>query len=128
MNKVAWLAQILAAFAFLAAGALKLTSTPAEFRADPKMGWSADYTDGQIKAIGVAEVAGGIGMIAPAATGIVPLLTPVAGVSLAALMAGATMVHAERSEPVTTPLVLAALALLAAALRWRQLRAAKAKV
>jgi lysylphosphatidylglycerol synthetase-like protein (DUF2156 family) len=63
-------------------------------------------------------LAGGIGMIVPALTGILPQLTGIAGVALALLMSGAVathLTHLRRGEagwPV--PLVLAGLALVVA--------------
>lgn len=42
------------------------------------MGWATDFSETQIRLIGAAEVAGGVGLIVPAATGIMPLFTPVA--------------------------------------------------
>jgi len=51
----------------------KLSSTRAELVANG-MGWAQDFSDSSVKFIGAAEVAGAIGLIAPAATGILPVL------------------------------------------------------
>jgi hypothetical protein len=122
MNKLVWTLQILTALAFAGSGGMKLLTAPADLRADPNMGWSTDFSDGAIKAIGAAEVAGAVGLIVPAATNIAPMLTPVAGVGLAALMGGAVYTHVRRNEPTVPALVLGALALAAALLRARQLK------
>lgn len=120
MNKLVWTLQILAALAFAGAGGMKLTTAPADLRANPAMGWANDFSDGAIRAIGAAEVAGAVGLIAPAATGIAPILTPAAGLGLAALMGGAAYTHMQRGEPFVAPLVLGLLALLAGGLRWKR--------
>ena len=87
MKIVTWLLQILLAFAFVAAGAMKLTTAKPELVTNG-MAWAEDFSDTQIKLIGAAEVAGAIGLIVPAATGIMPILTPVAAAGLALLMGG----------------------------------------
>lgn len=120
MNKLIWTLQILAALAFGASGAMKLFTPAEQLRANPQMGWSTEFSDGQIKAIGAAELAGAVGLVLPLALGIAPVLTPVAGVALAILMGGAAMTHIQRHEPPVAPLVLGLLALAAAVLRWRQ--------
>ena len=120
MNKLAWTLQILAAMAFTASGGMKLAKPAAELRANPQMAWANDFSDRDIKAIGAAEALGAIGLIAPAATGVFPILTPIAGAGLAALMGGAVSTHVQRHEPPVAPAVLGLLALTAGALRWRQ--------
>ena len=122
MKKLLWTLQILLAFAFAGSGSLKLFKPGADLRADPRMGWASDFSDTQVKLIGVAEVAGAVGLIVPAATGIAVVLTPVAAASLAGLMAGAAIVHVGRNEPPLVPLVLGMLALAVAVLRFRQRR------
>jgi len=112
MNIAMWILQGLLAFAFVAAGGMKL-ATPRE-KLMEKMPWAGDYTAGQIKLIGAAELLGGIGLVAPWATGILPVLTPVAALGLAAIMCGAVATHLRRKEPVVPAVVFAPLALLIA--------------
>lgn len=119
MRKAVWTLQILLAVAFAAAGGMKL-STPQSQLVANGMGWAQDFSDTQVKLIGTAEVLGAIGLVAPAATGILPVLTPTAAAGLAALMAGAVMTHAGRGEPFVAPLVLGLLAALVVWLRLRQ--------
>ncbi len=126
MNKLAWTLQILVALAFAAAGGSKLATPAATLRSQPRMAWTQDFGDGTIKAIGAAEVAGAVGLVLPAATGILPALTPVAGASLAVLMGGAAATHLRRGEPPVAPIVLGLLALTAGALRGQRLRQAAA--
>ena len=108
-----WVVQALLAFAFTAAGVMKL-STPHDQMMANGMGWAADFSATQVQLIGAAEVAGAIGLIVPAATGILPVLTPVAAAALTVLMGGAIMTHVQRSEAFVGPLVLAALSALVA--------------
>ena len=126
MNKLIWILQAVTALAFAAAGGMKLTTAPEALRANPQMGWSKDFSDGSIKAIGAAEVAGAAGLILPAATGILPILTPVAGTALTALMGGAAVTHVQRNEPPVAPIVLGLLSLASGVLRWRQGKTAQA--
>ncbi|MDX2183196.1 MAG: DoxX family protein [Gemmatimonadaceae bacterium] len=119
-NKAIWALQVLIAFAFLGAGGMKLSTPKDQLRANPQMAWSQDFSDGAINAIASAQVAGAIGLVAPAATGILPVLTPIAGVSLGVLMGGAVWTHVQRNEPPFVPLVLGVLAATAGLLRWRQ--------
>ncbi len=125
MNKLLWTVQALIALAFAGAGGTKLATPPATLRANPQMAWSQDFEDGQIKAIGSAEVAGALGLIVPAATGIAPVLTPVAGVGLAVLMGGATATHVKRGEPAVVPPILGLIAMTTGLLRWRRQRNAQ---
>jgi hypothetical protein len=116
VKRATWILQGLLALVFLMAGGTKLTSTRAELVANG-MGWAQDYSDTGVMLIGAAEVAGAIGLIAPAATGIVPVLTPAAGVGLALLMLGAVVTHLQRGEGFVPALLLAVLAALSAVLR-----------
>lgn len=70
--------------------------------------------------IGVAEILGGVGLIAPAATGILPWLTPLAAAALALVMLLARGFHAMRREypNIVNNLVLLAVAAFVAYGRW----------
>ena len=72
--------------------------------------------------IGYAELAGGLGLIIPAATRIAPWLTPLAALGLATIMILALLFHIVRGEArvVGMHVLLAALALLVAWGRWRK--------
>jgi hypothetical protein len=101
--------QILLALLFLGAGGSKIITPRSQLLANPQMAWATDFSESQIKMIGAAEVAGAIGLVVPAATRILPFLTPLAASGLAVLMLGAVATHARREEPFLVPLVLAAL-------------------
>lgn len=106
-----WTAQVLLAVVFALTGYLKLTISDADLaRALPVGGL---ISIGLIRFIGVAEVAGAIGLILPSATRVLPILTPIAAGALALVMALAALLHASRGEigSVLGVLVLGALAL-----------------
>ena len=72
--------------------------------------------------IGHAELAGGLGLIVPAATRIAPWLTPLAALGLGTIMILAILFHIVRGEAsvIGIPVVLAGLALFVAWGRWRK--------
>lgn len=119
MTRFVWVLQILLALAFAGAGASKLMTSRADLIAGG-MGWAEGFSDTQVQLIGAAEVAGAIGLIAPVAIGIAPVLTAVAAAALAVLMGGAVMTHAQRGENFIPPLVLGLLSAVVAYLRFRR--------
>ena len=72
--------------------------------------------------IGYAEIAGGLGLILPAATRIAPRLTPLAALGLATIMILAIPFHVLRGEAsvIWIHAMVAALALFVALGRWRK--------
>jgi uncharacterized membrane protein YphA (DoxX/SURF4 family) len=96
MDVVLWVLQVLLALFFLMAGAMKVSQPRAKLAA--RMAWVSDFTDGQVKLIGVLELLGAVGLLLPALTGILPWLTPLAAVGLALTMAGAALTHMRRGE------------------------------
>ena len=86
-------------------------------RGDSAHGLGALRPEAQIKLLGVAEVLGAIGLVAPMATGIAPFLTRAAAACLAALMGGAVATHMNRREPAAVATALAALTIVVATFR-----------
>lgn len=109
MNRTLWVLQALLALAFLGAGGTKL-ATPASENATQSP-WAEDLPGWAPRAIGALEVAGSIGLIAPHATGIAPLLTPAAAGGLALMMGGAALLHLTHAEFAETIPSLALLAM-----------------
>ena len=96
-NLVLWVLQVVLALGFLAAG----ISHAFDFeraRSRPRMGWMDAVGRDGMRLIGLLEIAGGIGLIVPAATGIAPWLTAVSAAGLAILMLGALGFHVARRE------------------------------
>ena len=98
MDVVLWVIAGLLAVAFLGAGLMKL-GQPRKKLVDSGMGWAADFGDGAVKAIGVLEVLGALGLVLPALFDVAPVLVPLAATGLAVVMVGAIVVHARRKEP-----------------------------
>jgi putative oxidoreductase len=107
-----WVAQALLAAMFLMAGATKLMSGSAELVA-MGMGWAENAPFLLIKFIGLAEVAGALGLILPAATRIMPDLTKLAAAGLAVIMVLAAGLHITRGEFEVVPVNVILFALAA---------------
>lgn len=90
----------------------KLITPYEKITANPNLAWANDFSPNVVKAIGGVEVLGGIGVIVPYATGIAPVLSPLAAAGLAVLQAGAFGVHVRRNEwklvPVNVVLIVLA--------------------
>jgi hypothetical protein len=112
MQLALWIASGLLAVAMMAAGGVKL-ATP-RVKLMEKMKWAKTWSDGNVKLLGIAEVLGGIGLIVPQVTGILPILTPVAATCLVVLMIGAVKTHLDLREPVAVPGILALLGVFVA--------------
>lgn len=97
MNIALWIVQILLAVAFAFVGFVKL-ATPVADLAGMVGPWTNDVPEFLIRFIGLAEVAGALGLILPALTRIQPRLTALAAVGLALVMLFAAIFHATRGE------------------------------
>lgn len=102
-----WSAQIALAIVFALAGGMKV-STPAAELAKMAPGFPLAL----LRFIGMAELAGSIGIILPALTRIAPVLTPLASSGFVVVMASAAVLHLVRGEfgELTVVVVLGALA------------------
>ncbi len=114
MNIVLWVLQGVLGAAFIAAGLMKATQPKEKLPA--AMTWTQRYGAGTIKFIGVMELLGGLGLILPWATGIAPVLTPIAAVGLLVVMLLAAVDHVRAKEYSVLPvnLVLGGIALVIA--------------
>jgi len=107
MDTALWILQVLLAVAFFGAGLMKLTQPKAKVA--ERMAWANDFSETQLKLIGLVELLGAVGLILPAITRILPILTPLAAVGLVLTMIGAALTHIRRGE---MPMVLPNLVLL----------------
>jgi hypothetical protein len=73
---------------------LTTTTTPPR----PEMSYIVDIPIPFRRFIGVAEILAGLGLVLPALTGILPILTPLAAVGLVIVQAGAAIFHIPRKE------------------------------
>jgi putative oxidoreductase len=108
-----WVAQVLLAAFYLFAGYNKLTQ-PIEALGAMGMGFVLVVPELLTRFIGLAEVLGAVGLILPAATRIMPRLTPLAALGLSIIQVLAIGFHISRGEVMVLPmnLVLLALSLL----------------
>jgi hypothetical protein len=116
MNIALWILQALLAAAFVAHGWM-LVSPPPELL--PIM--NEQMGVGFRLFLGVAELAGAVGILLPAMTRRLPWLTPLAAGCLAFVVASATVLHLSRGET-SSAVTTASLFLLAAFVayaRWR---------
>ena len=96
MTYVLWLAQILLALTFLAAGVLHAFRYEQARRQLP---WVSAVPRDQVRLIGLLELLGALGVILPAVTGVLPWLTPLAAAGLGLIMLSAIVFHLSRREP-----------------------------
>ena len=110
MNTALWVVQGLLAVLFVLAGAFKLF-TPLK-SLEKKMLWVQMYPSWAPKALGLAEILGGVGLVLPWYLGIVPVLTPIAGLCLDVLMVGAALTHLKLKESPLPAVIPGALSLV----------------
>ncbi|MEU0352749.1 DoxX family protein [Streptomyces sp. NPDC006237] len=96
MNVFLWIVQAVLAAMFAMAGVMK--STQPKDKLAEKLPWVADFSPATVRFIGIVELAAALGLILPAATGIAPVLTPLAATGLAVVMLLAAITHARRKE------------------------------
>jgi uncharacterized membrane protein YphA (DoxX/SURF4 family) len=115
MNLALWIVASVLAAVFAGSGLMK-QFVPKDKLAASGQGWAQDYSQSNIRLIGLAEILGAIGLVLPPAVHIAPILVPIAAVGLVLVMVGAAVVHARRNEPmnVVVNLVLIALAVFVA--------------
>ena len=104
MNIALWTVQGLLAFVYLAAGGLKVIRPREKLVATGQLDWMKDHSDAAVKAVGAVEILGALGVILPEATGIAPILTPIAAVGLVIVQVGAMRVHLTRNERQPLPI------------------------
>jgi uncharacterized membrane protein YphA (DoxX/SURF4 family) len=100
MNIVLLIIQVLLSLFFIALGFMHVSKPLAEIRemGDGRMHWVEDVGERNFKMIGTMEILGGIGLILPQLTGIMPWLTPVAALGLFLLMVAAAIFHLRRGD------------------------------
>jgi putative oxidoreductase len=121
MNIALWIVQGLLGMVFLGIGfnhAFKIEN----MKPMPGMAWINRVPPRLMTFIGFAEMAGGIGILLPALTGILPWLTPLAAAGLALVMLFAAIFHVPylqtEARNIVTDLLLLALAVFVAYGRW----------
>ena len=110
MNVALWIVQGLLAFAFIAAGAMKVFAYEKYKAMSEKKNGRTSLSRGLITFIGMAEIAGSLGIVLPMATNIAPWLSPWAAIGLAIIMLLAIVFHLRRHESPVAPIILFLLA------------------
>jgi hypothetical protein len=90
--------QGLLALVYLAAGGLKVVRRREQLVASGNFDWMKDSSDAGVKAVGLVEILGALGVILPWLTGIASILTPIAAIGLVVVQIGALRVHLVRDE------------------------------
>ena len=94
MNVALWIVAGLLAAAYLFSGGGKLILAKERIGTmSTSAGWVEDFSAGSVRAIGILEVLGAVGLILPAVLDIAPVMVPVTAVCWALLMVGAMIVH-----------------------------------
>jgi hypothetical protein len=116
VNIALWIAQGLLALVYLVAGGLKVVRPREQLVASGNFDWMKDSSDVGVKAVGLVEILGALGVILPWLTGIAPVLTPIAAIGLVVVQIGALRVHLVRNErqPLPANVLLLLLAAFAA--------------
>lgn len=97
-----WIAQFLAFLVFCFAGYTKLTTPIAQL--SQMMPWTGEYPENFVRFIAIVDLLGGIGILLPSLTRIMPRLTVIAALGCTILQILAICFHASRSEFMVLPL------------------------
>jgi uncharacterized membrane protein len=95
MNIALWIVQGLLGLMFTFAG---ITKGFRYEQARAMLPWVKDVPRGLTTFIGISELLGGLGLLLPALSGILPWLTPLAATGLALVMILAAIFHVQRKE------------------------------
>lgn len=106
MNIIIWIVQGLLA-AFFTMPAFKKLTTPKQKLVEAKQ-LAPDGSILPIRALGLVELLGVVGIIIPYLTGIAPVLTPLAALGFCVVMAGAFALHYKRHDYKTLPVLVIA--------------------
>jgi hypothetical protein len=118
MTIVLWILIGLLALVSLAVALMKLIRPKEKLATmgDP-FAWTADFSQGQIRLIALAELLGAIGLVVPRLTGVLPWVSGVAALGIAVLQVGAIVTHLRRGERAIIPnAVIVVLAVVVAVL------------
>lgn len=115
-----WAAQILLALLYGSVGVMKISQPLSALAAN--MSWVNVFPAFMVRFVGLAELAGAVGLILPVLTGIQPRLTAYAGLGLTVLQVFAMIYHIAAGELMVLPFNVVLLA-LAAFVFWGRSRA-----
>ncbi|MFE7934207.1 DoxX family protein [Streptomyces sp. NPDC057456] len=96
MNVACWIVAGLLALFYLYGGGVKMVRSREQLQ--PMMAWVDSTPMPAVRAIGLIEVLGAIGLILPPLTGTAPWLALAAAIGFVLLQIGATRVHLSRGD------------------------------
>jgi putative oxidoreductase len=99
-----WAVQVILALSFASGGFLKMTQPIPELV--EMFVWPGALSPGMVRFIGAAELAGALGLVIPALTRIMPVLTTLAAIGIAIIMLFAMVFHVLRGEGSALPINL----------------------
>jgi DoxX-like family len=105
-----WIVQILAMFAFVSTGWIKLFTPIPQLAA--MWPWTGELSPLIVRTLAVIDIAGGLGVLLPSLTRIKPGLTVIAAACCIALQICAMIFHTARGEIAATPVNVIFLALV----------------
>ena len=114
MNITLWILQFSLAILFVAFGYTKLVKSKDELRGINTLHYVDDFSEKDLKLIGILEILGGIGLVLPQLTGILPWLVTLASIGLVITMIVAMIVHLRRGDGLKALLINIVLLLIAA--------------
>jgi len=121
LNIALWIVQGLLALTFVGTGLWKL-ATPIPDLAS-KMPWMGQVSPAFLQATAIFDLLGGLGVLLPSLTRVMPRLAVLGALGCVGLMAGAIIFHIQRGEAANTPFNFF-LAALGAFVAWGRLRKA----
>lgn len=104
-----WTAQTVIFLVFGAAGLTKLLTPIPQLAA--MIPWAGDHSETFVRVMGLIDLAGGLGILLPTLTRIMPGLAVLAALGCATLQCSAIVFHVSRGEAAVTPLNLVLLGL-----------------
>ena len=114
MNITLWILQFSLAILFVAFGYTKLVKSKDELRGVNTLHYVDDFSEKDLKLIGILEILGGLGLVLPQLTGIFPWLVTLASIGLVITMIVAMIVHLRRGDGLKALLINIVLLLIAA--------------
>lgn len=108
MNVVLWVGQVALAAIFALSGTLKSVQSKERMLASGQTG-VREFPLPAIRLVAASELLAVVGLLVPQATGIAPVLTPLAALGLAVVMVGAATAHTRLGEARTAAVNVAIL-------------------
>ena len=98
MNIGLWILQVCLSLLFITFGYMKLVKSKDELKGIDTLHYVDDFSERNLKLIGILEVLGAIGLVLPQLTGILPWLVTLSSFGLVLTMLVAMIVHLRRGD------------------------------